>query len=309
MEHRSTLKAAKELAGSHLIASCAAFAALFLFIPTGQHIVAAALDGSLSTGIDRTSAIAFLLNIAVILFAWRRSKDLQQRLAANEAATIRPRQCLHRSRNGLANRRELMRVLAETSASQKSGSKLLLLDLDFFKKVNDLYGHVVGDEVLKRVADIIQRAVAQGSCCARLGGDEFAVLVPTHPDEVVSQSVAKIIRAIAEPLVLENGYGARFGLRRYFAHRSRNERRRVPAQIRYRDVCGQARRPQLPGLVRRADGTGAARPDAAWKTKSAAASTQASLFPIISRKSILAPASSRASRCSRDGSSPSQGPA
>ena len=46
MEPRMTLKAARELAGSHLITSCAALAALFLFIPTGQRIIASALDGS-----------------------------------------------------------------------------------------------------------------------------------------------------------------------------------------------------------------------------------------------------------------------
>ena len=85
-QHRSTMQAARELAGSHLITSCAALAALFIFIPTGQHIVAAALSGSIDSGIDRRSAIAFLLNIAVILFAWRRSKDLRAALATNELA-------------------------------------------------------------------------------------------------------------------------------------------------------------------------------------------------------------------------------
>ena len=54
---------------------------------------------------------------------------------------------------GLANRRELMRLLGE--AISAGGSRLLLLDLDFFKKVNDLYGHVVGDQVLKLVSDIL----------------------------------------------------------------------------------------------------------------------------------------------------------
>jgi diguanylate cyclase (GGDEF)-like protein len=203
VHRRLTLKASRELASSRLITSCAAIAALFVFIPSGQRIVAAAFDGSGKSGIDERLVVAFLLNIALIIFAWRRSKDLQTALAANELA----QQSAHDSAfvdhvTGLANRRELMHVLADPSLAS-SNSKLLLLDLDFFKKVNDLYGHIAGDEVLKKVADIIRVNAPEGSCCARLGGDEFAVLVPTHSDKLVSQAISKIIRRIAEPLVLE----------------------------------------------------------------------------------------------------------
>ena len=202
MDRRSTLEAARQLASSHLITSCAALAALFVFIPIGQRIVAAMFDRSSTAPIDSQMTVAFLLNIAVILFAWRRSKDLQAALAANELA----QQSAHDNAyidhvTGLANRRELMRVLSEGALRDK-GSTLLLLDLDFFKKVNDLYGHVVGDEVLKHVATVIRTCAPEGSCCARLGGDEFAVLVPPVDDRFVTQSVADIIRSIAEPLTL-----------------------------------------------------------------------------------------------------------
>jgi diguanylate cyclase (GGDEF)-like protein len=202
LDGRSTFRVARELASSRLIASCAALAALFVFVPTGQRIVAAALDGTASSAVDKQLVVAFLLNIAVILFAWRRSKDLQNALTANELA----QQSAHANASidhvtGLANRRELMRVLADHELAN-SGGKLLLLDLDFFKKVNDVYGHVVGDEVLKRVAGLIECNAPEGSCCARLGGDEFAVLISGHPDAVIGQSISRIIRAIAEPLVL-----------------------------------------------------------------------------------------------------------
>jgi diguanylate cyclase (GGDEF)-like protein len=203
VDRRSALKATRELASSHLITSCAALAALFVFLPIGQRIVAATLDGSVNSGIDRQLAVGFLLNVAVILFAWRRSKDLQKALDANELA----QQTAHDNAfidhvTGLANRRELMRVLADPNPTNPE-SRLLLLDLDFFKKVNDLYGHVVGDEVLKQVAQIIQSRAPEGSCCARLGGDEFAVLISQQPDNVVSESISSIIRSIAEPLALE----------------------------------------------------------------------------------------------------------
>jgi diguanylate cyclase (GGDEF)-like protein len=94
-----------------------------------------------------------------------------------------------------------MRVLSESNPTDGM-FKLLLLDLDFFKKVNDLYGHVVGDEVLKRVAEVIRREAPAGSCCARLGGDEFAILVPPQDDRLVSRSVTNILCKIAEPMAL-----------------------------------------------------------------------------------------------------------
>jgi diguanylate cyclase (GGDEF)-like protein len=198
----STLKAARELASSHLITSCAALSALFLFVPTGQRIVAAAIDGHAGEAIDSQLVMAFLLNVAVILFAWRRSKDLQKALAENELAQHNAHENAFVDHvTGLANRRELMRVLAEaTSAGRRS--KLLLLDLDFFKKVNDVYGHVVGDEVLKKVAEIVQKLAPAGSCSARLGGDEFAILVPDQTDGLVTQFVANILDGVAQPIVL-----------------------------------------------------------------------------------------------------------
>lgn len=203
MDEGSSLKVTRGLASSQLITSCAALAALFVFMPTAQRIVAATIDGSPASAIETPLSVAFLLNIAVILFAWRRSKDLQQALAANKAAE----QSAHDNAyidhvTGLANRRELMRVLAAPDLA-KSKAKLLLLDLDFFKKVNDLYGHVVGDEVLRRVANIIRRCAPEGSCCARLGGDEFAVLISGHSDEHITESITCIIRTISDPLVLD----------------------------------------------------------------------------------------------------------
>jgi diguanylate cyclase (GGDEF)-like protein len=195
------LKAARELNSSQLITSCAALAALVLFIPSGERIVAATIAGT-SDGVDKQLVMALLLNIAVILFAWCRSKDLQKALAANELA----RHSAHENAfvdhvTGLANRRELMRLLSDATSSS-APSKLLLLDLDFFKKVNDVYGHVVGDEVLKQVADIIRNLAPEGSCCARLGGDEFAILVPAHPDVVITECVSKILDGIVQPMVL-----------------------------------------------------------------------------------------------------------
>ena len=70
---------------------------------------------------------------------------------------------------------------------------LVLLDIDHFKTVNDTYGHNVGDQVLKTVAEAIRNSVRQNDVAARYGGEEFAVLLP-ESDEATAWEIAERIR-------------------------------------------------------------------------------------------------------------------
>jgi len=70
---------------------------------------------------------------------------------------------------------------------------LILLDVDHFKKVNDRYGHDVGDLVLKRVAKILQRHTREVDITARLGGEEFLILLP-QTDRKGGRNLAERIR-------------------------------------------------------------------------------------------------------------------
>ncbi len=82
---------------------------------------------------------------------------------------------------GLPNRRLLSNrlELAITQAiANETEVALLFIDLDRFKPVNDVYGHAVGDELLRLVAFRLQSVLREGDTVARLGGDEFIALLP-----------------------------------------------------------------------------------------------------------------------------------
>ncbi len=80
---------------------------------------------------------------------------------------------------------------------------LLMIDLDHFKAVNDVYGHLVGDRVLRAVARACRRVIREGDVLVRYGGEEFMVLLPGAGREDVVQIGERIRRAIAETSVAE----------------------------------------------------------------------------------------------------------
>jgi diguanylate cyclase (GGDEF)-like protein len=83
---------------------------------------------------------------------------------------------------GLYSRRflfdTLRRILKAIVRVQYSGVALLVADLDHFKKINDTYGHLEGDRVLRNVAKILQANTRETDCVARFGGEEFVILLP-----------------------------------------------------------------------------------------------------------------------------------
>ncbi|MEP1554345.1 MAG: GGDEF domain-containing protein [Paraglaciecola sp.] len=76
-------------------------------------------------------------------------------------------------------------------------SALIMMDIDFFKKINDTYGHLAGDSVIKSFANVIRKATRETDLACRYGGEEFAIILPDTPIENV-EFVAERIRRFAE---------------------------------------------------------------------------------------------------------------
>jgi two-component system cell cycle response regulator len=88
----------------------------------------------------------------------------------------------------------LTSLLADTA---RIGLAVALVDLDWFKQVNDTFGHLVGDRVLQRVVDLLSVGLPDGAFCARYGGEEFVLVVPGI-DAPTALAVAEAARARIE---------------------------------------------------------------------------------------------------------------
>ena len=111
------------------------------------------------------------------------------------------------SLTNLPNRRYLDKKLQEASVEAIRDQQMLgimLIDVDYFKKINDTHGHHFGDEVLKRVAALLQLKIRNIDTLSRMGGDEFVILIQNLKSENDAKLIAsKIIDSFQiEQLIL-----------------------------------------------------------------------------------------------------------
>ncbi len=110
---------------------------------------------------------------------------------------------------GLPNRRLFMRALdAELARAKRSGEtfSVVLVDLDDFKNVNDVFGHDAGDWALREVADVLRLAMRASDVAARLGGEEFACLLPATGEQGAHGLAERIRGELAErEILLQDG--------------------------------------------------------------------------------------------------------
>jgi len=125
---------------------------------------------------------------------------------------------MHDDLTGLLNRRAIERVFDEMEYAYQSGKyeyALVMLDIDHFKKINDLYGHHLGDSVLKSLAECINKCIRAGDYAFRMGGDEFLLILFNVDQETVNRISNRIRDALGEiheydfSITVSGGYAMR----------------------------------------------------------------------------------------------------
>jgi diguanylate cyclase (GGDEF)-like protein len=187
-----------------------AAAAIILLIGTGGSVVPQTIAAFLGRGAqpDMVLANALLLNVALIIFGWRRYRELTLEIAERRRAEARARvlastdpltQCLNR--RAMFEETEIIR---DRAAQRGEAVAYCMIDLDNFKQINDMHGHVVGDAVLVMLCERIRALLPREARLARLGGDEFAFVMPFpagHPERVDDLAI-RLFETFADPLRL-----------------------------------------------------------------------------------------------------------
>lgn len=191
-----------------VIALGIAIAAIVMFVGIAGPVMSQAVEAMFGggRGPDNLLTSALLLNIALIIFGWRRYRELTEEVAERRKAETQARLLAETDPlTGCLNRRSIGRAtdsLIALAAQRGEIVSFVMVDLDNFKQINDLNGHATGDAVLRECAERIRSLLPERALLARLGGDEFACVIPfeaRHPEHIDRLATA-IIEEIARPI-------------------------------------------------------------------------------------------------------------
>lgn len=154
--------------------------------------------GELQQALDNTQG----LQVAVSRLKQRLEESRQEtENLRQEIAKVRE-EAVTDSLSGLLNRKGLDKKFAEMLANEEvlaRGLSILVIDIDHFKKINDNYGHLLGDKVIRGISQIIVQNIKGRDIAARFGGEEFVVLLPETGSQG-AQMLAERLRAAVESM-------------------------------------------------------------------------------------------------------------
>jgi len=102
----------------------------------------------------------------------------------------------------LYNRAYFEETILKMEARRKDPISIIILDLNYLKRVNDMFGHAAGDNLIRRAAEVLNTAVKPGQIASRIGGDEFAIIMPGEDEE----AAAELMKQIQALVYLNNKY-------------------------------------------------------------------------------------------------------
>lgn len=151
--------------------------------------------------------LALVLAGTLLVLAWvvaLRKRVAQQTCLLRESEERFRHLALHDALTGLASRlllQDRLNAAVQLVKRQRMGLALIMLDIDKFKQINDTYGHLAGDEVLRISSGRILELVRKSDTVARMGGDEFVVLLTGLNNAAIAEKIAaKIVEKLAVPV-------------------------------------------------------------------------------------------------------------
>ncbi len=200
------------LAGLMLVATLLALEYdLFKYIPELS-------DAQRRISVAEAIFLTMLLAGCLLAFAVRRLREERRDVARHTAATIELNELRMQASEdpltGLANRRALVSALtAAISSPPLDGGKhaVFLIDLNHFKRINDRFGHPLGDRILQVVAERFRTVTRPSDLLARLGGDEFAVLA-YNVDRNAAQEIGHRFVTTLEREIRMGGHSHQIGV-------------------------------------------------------------------------------------------------
>ncbi len=167
-----------------IIALGIATGAIILFVATASAVLPGTFRSFFegTRGPDSVLVSTLLLNIALVIFGWRRYRQLTFEISERKRAEAQAKALSEIDPlTGCLNRRSMARATEEMRTKANAHGQAVafaMIDLDNFKQINDMHGHGVGDAMLETLADRIRRQLPKDAELARLGGDEFAFVTP-----------------------------------------------------------------------------------------------------------------------------------
>jgi diguanylate cyclase (GGDEF)-like protein len=141
------------------------------------------------------------------IYIERATEFLAQILIATDALLLSLKESVERDPlTGLYNRLAIEKTLSKLWANAqttKTPLTVAMLDLDNFKDINDGYGHIVGDELLKEISSIIKKSLRDGDVVMRYGGEEFIILLPETDGSGAKKPLERIRKRIEDGVFTE----------------------------------------------------------------------------------------------------------
>jgi len=185
-------------------------AAVFLLIWNGSEFFARLTKAETGLGPGlKVALIALTLNVALILFGWRRYVDLQHETEMRKEGEARAALIASTdgmtgllNRKGFADKGEKLR---QEAAANEQQLVILSMQLNRFKAINDRHGYDVGDQVLRMIASAMEQTAGPGNLVARLAGDEFAIALPAARAKVANAWILaeELLAAVTRPMEIE----------------------------------------------------------------------------------------------------------